>query len=507
MSVSIALWARKTSARQGSVAGFLEEYFIGNRSMGGFVLSMTIVTTYISASSFIGGPGMAYKLGLGWVLLAMIQVPTTFLTLGVLGKRFAIITRRIGSMTITDLLRTRYNSDFLVIITAIAMISFFMALMLAQFKGGAHLFQTVTGYSYEAGLIIFGLSVVIYTAVGGFRGTVLTDALQGIVMLIASVIILFSIIKIGGGVENCINTLKQIDPGLIAPTGANDAIPQPMILSFWILVGLGVLGLPQTVQKCMGYKDSKSMHNAMLIGTLSIGFMLLCVHLAGALGRAVIPDIENSDLAMPTFTVRLLHPILAGVFIAGPLAAITSTVNTMLLMSCGVIIKDLYIHYVLKGNANQTSQKTIRIASIAVTLVIGIIVFIAALNPPDLLVWINLFAFGGLEATFLFPILLGIYWKKANAAGAVLSVLTGVSSYIMLVQIKAGKLASIFGAFGNEISACKQFMGAVNPIVPTLFAAFLAFALGAALGKKPDQSIINLFWGITEKRATAVNPD
>lgn len=83
--------------RQGS---FLTEYFLGSRSMGGFVLAMTLTTTYISASSFIGGPGAAYKYGLGWVLLAMIQVPAVWLSLGVLGKKFAILARRYNAVTL-----------------------------------------------------------------------------------------------------------------------------------------------------------------------------------------------------------------------------------------------------------------------------------------------------------------------------------------------------------------------------------------------------------------------
>ena len=90
LTLLLALWAQK-QAKKGVGRGFIEEYFIGGRTMGGFVLAMTIIASYTSASSFVGGPGVAYKLGLGWVLLAMIQVPTTFLTLGVLGKRFAIL--------------------------------------------------------------------------------------------------------------------------------------------------------------------------------------------------------------------------------------------------------------------------------------------------------------------------------------------------------------------------------------------------------------------------------
>ena len=84
--MGIAVWGNMASSRKSDTTGFIEEYFIGSRSMGGLVLAMAIITTYTSASSFVGGPGVAYKLGLGWILLSMIQVPTAFLTLGVLGK-------------------------------------------------------------------------------------------------------------------------------------------------------------------------------------------------------------------------------------------------------------------------------------------------------------------------------------------------------------------------------------------------------------------------------------
>ena len=118
--MGIAVWGNRTADKKTDTIGFMEEYFLGSRSMGGFVLAMAIITTYTSASSFVGGPGVAYKLGLGWILLSMIQVPTAFLTLGVLGKRFAIIARRTKAVTITDFLRARYSSDAVVILASIA---------------------------------------------------------------------------------------------------------------------------------------------------------------------------------------------------------------------------------------------------------------------------------------------------------------------------------------------------------------------------------------------------
>ncbi|MDX1269417.1 MAG: sodium/panthothenate symporter, partial [Oceanisphaera sp.] len=103
-------------SRRPQQGSFVQDYFLGNRSMGGFVLAMTMVATYASASSFIGGPGAAYRMGLGWVLLAMIQVPTVWLTLGVLGKQFAHIARRVNALTINDMLYARYRSPLVVIL-------------------------------------------------------------------------------------------------------------------------------------------------------------------------------------------------------------------------------------------------------------------------------------------------------------------------------------------------------------------------------------------------------
>lgn len=475
-SFGVALWAGNRKKAEKGSRGVIEEYFIGGRSLGGFVLAMTIIASYTSASSFVGGPGVAYQLGLSWVLLAMIQVPTTFLTLGVLGKRFAIVARRTGAVTITDYLRARYRSDAVVILCSVALLIFFMAAMLAQFIGGARLFQAVTGYPYVVGLGLFGVTVVLYTALGGFRAVALTDALQGVVMLVAAVMVLLAVIEKGGGMESCIAALERIDPGLITPAGPGNAVPRPFILSFWILVGLGILGLPQTIRNCMAYRDSRSMHQAMIMGTLIIGFMILCAHLAGALGRAVFPDLPAGDLAMPTLIVELLPPFWAGVFIAGPLAAIMSTVDSMLLLASAAIIKDLYIHYRLGGDASRMRPASLKRASFLVTLVVGALVFVSALEPPDLLVWINLFAFGGLEAVFLWPVILGLYWRRANAAGAVAAIVTGLGVFFLL-------------------SVLKPPLGGVHPIVPTLLASGVAFALGTRFGRPPAPEVMNIFGG------------
>jgi sodium/pantothenate symporter len=129
-------------AREGAVSdegGFLTEYLAGGRDLGGFVLAMTMVATYLSAGSFIGGPGTAYTFGLGWVFLAMSQMPTGYFTLAVLGKKFAIVARKIDAVTVTDFLRARYDNDLIVILSSISIIAFFIAAMGAQWIGAARL--------------------------------------------------------------------------------------------------------------------------------------------------------------------------------------------------------------------------------------------------------------------------------------------------------------------------------------------------------------------------------
>ncbi len=129
--LSVYAYSRRQSGN------FLSEYFLGNRSMGGFVLAMTLTATYISASSFIGGPGAAYKYGLGWVLLAMIQLPAVWLSLGVLGKKFAILARRYNAITLNDMLYGRYQSRLLVWLASLSLLVAFLGAMTVQFIGGA----------------------------------------------------------------------------------------------------------------------------------------------------------------------------------------------------------------------------------------------------------------------------------------------------------------------------------------------------------------------------------
>ncbi|WP_018650788.1 sodium/pantothenate symporter [Actinobacillus capsulatus] len=449
--------------RQGG--SFLSEYYVGSRSMSGLVLAMTTAATYVGASSFIGGPGAAYKYGLGWVLLAMIQVPAVLLALGALGKKFALLARKYNAVTINDLLLVRYQNKFVVWISGFALLLSFFAMMTVQFIGAGRLLETTLGVPYQTAVIIFAVTVGIYTFIGGFRAVVLTDTIQGLVMLVGTSLLLGGVIYAAGSVENAINTLQSINPQLIEPYGIDERpLDFTFMTSFWVLVCFGLIGLPQLSVRNMAYKDSASLHKALVIGTLVVSLLMFGMHLAGVLGRAVIPDLKIPDQVIPTLMIQVLPPLVAGIFLAAPMAAIMSSIDSLLIQSSSTLIKDLYL--AVKPEAVDNEAK-LKLFSTMTTLTFAVLLVFAALNPPDMLIWLNLLSLGGLEATFLWMIVLGLYWKNANAAGAISSMLAGLTSYVIFTSFKI----SIFS---------------FHAVVPSLVIGLIAFLIGNRFGNKTN---------------------
>jgi sodium/pantothenate symporter len=185
------------------------------------------------------------------------------------------------------------------------------------------------------------------------------------------------------------------------------------------------------------------------------------MHLTGVLARAVLPDVDVPDKVMPLLAMKVLPPWLAGVFLAAPMAAIMSTVNSLLLLVSSSLIKDIYVNYMNP----KASDKIVKNGTLLVTGTVGAFVYAAAIHPPDFLIWLNLFSFGGLEAAFIWPLVLGLYWKKGNAAGALASVIVGVGAYIVFHLFYPN-------AFGMHT--------VVLPVVLSL----LAYVAGSLLGRK-----------------------
>lgn len=422
---------------------FSKEYYIGGRSLGGFVLAMTLVATYSSVSSFLSGPGVAWSVGYGWVYYASTQVVAAFLVLGILGKKMAVTGRKVDAVTVIDLIRARYNSNALAMILAVVIIVFFTTTMLGQFIGGANIFSSSLGINYNLAMILFAAVVIIYTSVGGFTAVAFTDAACAIVMLIGMCCLGYAIISKGGGYTNITNYLNDISEQARATGEGTDlnnpysAAPLGLFITQWMLCGVCTIGLPQSTVRCLSYKDTHSVHRAMIYGTIVVGAMMVGMHWLGVLSRGVltsIPEGATTDVVVPTLIANYMHPLVAGLTIVGPLAATMSTISSLLIAGSSAIVKDIYLHN-KEEKGEPVDQKKVGRISIAITFIMGIVAVLLGLKPPSIIVWINMFSFGGLQTSFFLVMLFGMFWKKANATGALWAVIGGLAVYCITMAL------------------------------------------------------------------------
>lgn len=466
------------ASRKERSRNFARDYFIGGYSLGGFVLAMTTVATYSSVSTFVGGPGMAWLVGYGWLYMAIVQVVVVFLVLGVFGKKIALISRKINAITVIDVIRRRYQSDFLANMSALFIVMFFCGTMVAQFVGAAKLFEAVTGFSYLTGLSLFGLIVVFYTTVGGFKGVAITDAICAVAMLVGLGILFSSMLSAGGGYDNIMNYINTNHHDMLEPL-SQGKMPMSLYISQWLLVGICTLALPQSVVRGISYKNTKALHNAMLIGTITIGAMTLVATWIGVLSKGILTDTlaaygNSVDNITPLTIVKTMGPLWAGITIIGPIAATVSTVSSLLLSSSSSIIKDVYMREMEKRNVEVSNDKIKRLSMLA-TVVLGLIVYVVAIAPPSVIWQINMFAFGGLETAFFWVLLFGLFWPKANRMGAILAMLGGVVSYCvcMAMQIKVFDLHQIVIGIGVSL---------------------ILFLIGTCIGKAQDEEVLRVFF-------------
>ena len=390
----------------------------------------------------------------------------------------AIVARKIDAVTVIDVIRHRYQSDAIAVISAVIIVLFFSATMVAQFVGGAKLFEAVTGYSYVTGLVVFGLVVVLYTTVGGFRGVAITDTLCSVVMLVGMFLLLGGVLKQGGGYANIMEHIAVNKPEMLDPfSGGN--MPLTLYISQWMLVGIFTIALPQSVVRNLSYKDTKSLHRAIIIGTVVVGAMNIGMNFIGVISQGILPESLESygnsvDNIIPLAIARSLPPFLAGITIIGPIAASISTISSLLLSATSSIIKDVYL-YEREKRGNAVPESRAKSLSQLCNLILGLAIFAVSVNPPSVIWKINMFAFGGLESAFVWVFLLGLFWKKANKTGAVCSMVSGTVVYCVCMLL------------GIKVAGIHQILIGVTM-------ALAGMVIGSRVGKKTDEDILAIYF-------------
>ena len=471
-NLGIGLYGRRVLA---GTAGqkFVEEYYVGSRSLGPVVLAFTLTTSLASAGTFLGTPALAYREGFVWLIIGIGQMTSGYLMLGLLGKKFAIIGRKVRAFTVSRVLAVRFPHPLVGGGTALLMVFFLLFYMTAQFIGGARIFESLSGVPYEVGLSVMALTTVIYTTMGGFRAVVMTDTLQGAIMLVGVIALFGAILLRAGGLEPLTSAMMEVDPNLLTPDAGGDYSILSIISMTWILLGIATVGLPHGAIRSLSYRDSRALHRGILLASVMMFIFTFLTWFSGAAANAVLgPAIEVPDQVIPLTIIELFPPIVAGVALAAPFAAIMSTVSSMLLVCASGLAEDIYVDAMKRSLPGKRRAAFNR----RVTLALGLLVFMMALTPPPFLQLLVFYAIGGLASGLVVPLLCGLYWPRANTAGALGAVYAGTLSYIVMATF----VRSPFG---------------IHDVAWSLSISAVAMVVGSLATPPPSKEILETFWG------------
>lgn len=464
-------WLAKKNMDRVAINKYIDEFYTGGRGMGALVVAMMIAAGLCSAGTFLGGPGLGYKLGATWVLVAGAQNFMTFIVLGEVGKKIGIVARRIGAQSIFGLLLHRYNRNKLIgIFGVVSIVCFMGSYVVAQIVGGARLFETMTGMSYELGLVLFSGVVLAVVAMGGIKGVAIAIVFQGVVMTVAVLALTAGALVHTWPLETALRGIAKVDPKLLNPWTWSVAYH----VSMWLNFGFVIIGIPHATMGALTYKDTRAMHRAIVLGAVFVVLWTMTLPYLGILAKAVIPDLKVADHAVPALAMIVLPPWLAGITLAGVAGAIQSTVGAMIIVITSSLIKEAYQSFF---NPNASSEHLKKV-NLWVTIVVCLAIFAASVKPPHALQYLIIFSIGGLASSFFWPILLGLYWMRCNEYGAAAGMIGGLATYIL----GAGKYLPI--TFG------------MHAIVTALVVS-LALTVGvSAVTPKTPRGIIETWFGL-----------
>lgn len=320
----------------------------------------------------------------------------------------------------------RYHSKNMSGVLGVMMLFFLVPMMGAQIIGAGVIVHVFTGLPEWVGVVGMGIIVILYCMTGGMKGAMMTDVIQGSLMIATAVVTFIVSIVMGGGFSNINHTLQSMNEAYLTFPGANGYMPWTYYVSNIVLWSFFTMGQPHLFTKFFAMKDHKTMFKAILLGTAGMFFSATLIEWAGVNGIASIQNIEKADQIIPMILQRGMNPFLASIFIAGIVAAGMSTIDGILVTTTGAVTRDIYQKIINKDATDETVMKLSKV----VTVIIGIIVICFGVFQPGSIFEINLFAFSGM-AIFVVPILFGIYWKKATAKGAIASVIVGIISLLL----------------------------------------------------------------------------
>ncbi|MCR5475072.1 MAG: sodium/proline symporter PutP [Lachnospiraceae bacterium] len=468
-----------------------EDYFLGGRSLNGFVAALSAGASDMSGWMLMGLPGSIYALGTGQVWIGVgLMLGTIANWLFVAGPLRKYTIKANNSLTLPEFFVNRYRDEKKVLlgISSAVIVIFFVVYTASAFSAGGKLFNSVFGMDYHLALIIGALVILTYTFMGGFLAVCTTDFIQGLLMLFAVIFVpMIALINMGAGnfTANLVSTGVEPSSFLNPMQEGGTQISAVSILSSFAW-GLGYFGMPHILVRFMAIKDKEELKKSKSIAILWVVLGLAFACFIGLLGRAylaaklgVMEDSEKVFIEMikKVFTEDSNVALLAGLFIAAILAAIMSTADSQLLVASSAVSEDLYKGIIRKDASESSVLNVGRGATIAV----AIIALLIAWNPDSSVMKLVSDAWAGFGAAFGPLVLCSLFWKRTNFSGAFAGILTGALTVIIWDYIPLMGGETIGTATG------------LYSLLPGFIISFIAIVIVSLCTKAPSAEIVKEF--------------
>lgn len=437
--IGIGIYCKKHAT---DVNGFV----LGGRNVGPWLTAFAYGTSYFSAVVFVGYAGQfGWKYGVAatWAGIGNAFLGS-LLAWAVLGRRTRIMSQHLGSATMPQFFESRYNSEALKLVSSAIVFIFLIPYTASLYNGLSRLFGMAFDIPYEYCVIAMAVFTGIYVIIGGYMATAINDFIQGIVMIVGIIAVIYSVLKINGGFSGSFEALGNVvDTTVSNNSGAFTSIfgPDPVnLFGVVILTSLGTWGLPQMVQKFYVIKNEKSINKGMIISTVFALIVAGGCYFLGGFGRlfstpeAVAED--GYDSIVPLMLSGLSDVLIAVVIIL-VLSASMSTLSSLVLTSSSTLTLD-FIKGKFAKNMKEKSQLLIMRILIVVFIVISVIIAIDQYKNPNgsFIAQLMGVSWGALAGAFLAPFLYGLYWKRTTKASVMVNFIFSTAFMIANVVAK-----------------------------------------------------------------------
>ena len=498
-------------------ANSVDGFVLGGRGVGAWLTAFAYGTSYFSAVVFVGYAGQfGWKYGIAatWAGIGNALIGS-LLAWSVLGRRTRLLTQHLDSSTMPEFFGRRFDSKALKIVASAIIFIFLVPYTASLYNGLSRLFAMAFSIDYSVCILLMSVLTAIYVICGGYLATAINDFIQGIIMLVGLVAVIWAVIASKGGFMAAVDALARVnDPAVSSTPGVFTSFfgPDPLNLLFVvILTSLGTWGLPQMVGKFYAIRDEAAIRKGTIISTFFAFIVAGGCYFLGGFGRLYAPVIEYTAAGTPIYDsivpsmLQSLPDLMIGVVIILVLSASMSTLSSLVLTSGSTLTLDIIAPAV--GHADKTMSERsqllcIRLLVLFFIAVSSVLAIVQAKSSVTFIAQLMGISWGALAGAFLAPFLYGLYVKRTSTAAVWVSFIVGIG-------IMCG---CMYCTFTGKVFIDPFFTSPINAGVLAMVAGLVLVPIVSAFTRVADKAKVDDMFAcydrtVTVRASTALRDD